>query len=73
MLDGLEAARKLKAAGCQAKVVFLTMHGDLDYVRAAFAAGALGFVIKGRLASDLLPALREAQAGRSYVSPSLSR
>ncbi len=71
VLDGMEATRRLKAAGCGAKVVFLTVHADPDYVRAAFEAGALGYVVKSRLAFDLLPALREVVAGRSFVSASV--
>ena len=70
VLDGIAAARTLRAAGSRAKIVFLTVHGDPDYVRAALAAGALGYVVKCRLASDLVPALRDALAGRSFVSPS---
>jgi DNA-binding NarL/FixJ family response regulator len=71
VLDGIEAIRLLRAAGARAKFVFLTVHSDEDYVRAALAAGAVGYVIKSRLASDLLPALREALAGRRFISPSL--
>ena len=41
-------------------------------MRGALAAGALGYVVKSRLASDLPFALREALAGRSFVSPSIS-
>ena len=70
-LDGIEAMRSLRAAGSRSKFVFLTVHGDEDYVRAALAAGAVGYVVKSRLASDLLPALREAMAGRRFISPSL--
>jgi DNA-binding NarL/FixJ family response regulator len=72
VLNGIEAARRLRAAGSKAKVVFLTVQRDLDYVRAALAAGARGYVVKCRLASDLLVALREALAGRLFVSPSVS-
>jgi DNA-binding NarL/FixJ family response regulator len=72
VLSGIEAARRLQAAGCRARIIFLTVHDDPDYVRAAFAAGALGYVVKCRLASDLLFALREVLAGRSFVSPSIS-
>ena len=71
VLDGIAAARSLRAAGSRAKIVFLTVHGDPDYVRAALAAGALGYVVKCRLASDLVPALRDALAGRPFVSPSI--
>lgn len=72
VLSGLDAARRLQASGCQARIVFLTVHDDPDYVRAALAAGALGYVVKCRLASDLLLAMHEALAGRSFVSPCIS-
>jgi DNA-binding NarL/FixJ family response regulator len=72
-LSGLEAARQLKAAGCRAKVVFLTVHKDQDYVRSALAAGALGYVVKDRLASDLVPALREALADHRFVSDCIAQ
>jgi DNA-binding NarL/FixJ family response regulator len=68
-LDGIEVARRLKRNGCRAKLVFLTVHEDPDYVRAGLQAGGTGYVVKARLASDLLPAIREALAGRCFVSP----
>jgi DNA-binding NarL/FixJ family response regulator len=71
VLDGLEAARRMRTAGCRAKVVFLTVYDDPDYLRAALAAGALGYVVKNRLASDLSVAVREALAGRSFISPAI--
>jgi DNA-binding NarL/FixJ family response regulator len=71
VLDGIEAARSLRSSGSRARVVFLTVHGDRDYVRAALATGALGYVVKCRLASDFIPALKDALAGRSFVSPSI--
>jgi DNA-binding NarL/FixJ family response regulator len=70
-LSGIETARQLRATGSLAKVVFLTVHGDPDCIRAALATGAAAYVVKSRLASDLIPALREALAGRSFVSPSI--
>ena len=72
VLNGIEAARQLRAAGSRAKIVFLTVHRDPDYVRAALAAGAQGYVTKCQLATDLLLALREALADRSFVSPSIT-
>jgi DNA-binding NarL/FixJ family response regulator len=70
-LNGIEVARLLAAAGSNAKIVFLTVHEDEDYVRSALAVGALGYVVKHRMASDLIPALREALAGRRFVSSAL--
>jgi DNA-binding NarL/FixJ family response regulator len=71
-MTGIEAARHLRAVGCSAKIVFLTVHGDPDYVRAALKAGAQGYVVKCSLVSDLFFAIREALAGRSFVSSPFS-
>ena len=62
VLNGIEAARKLKATGSRAKIVFLTVHADRDYVRAALGAGAVGYVLKSELASDLLPVVQRVAA-----------
>ncbi len=72
VMNGIETARCLKEAGVKARIVFLTVHDDPDFAREALAAGALGYVIKPRIASDLLAAIKEAHAGRSFVSPSVS-
>ena len=71
VMDGIEAALSLRASGSRTRVVFLTVHDDPDYVRAALATGALGYVVKFRLAWDLAPALRDSLAGRTFVSPSI--
>jgi DNA-binding NarL/FixJ family response regulator len=72
VLNGLQAALELRRTGSKAKIVFLTVHEDPDYVRGAFAAGAQGYVVKSRLASDLPLAIREALAGRHFVSSGCS-
>ena len=69
---GLEVASRLRALHSKAAVVFLTIHDDEEIVRAARAAGAVAYVLKPRLASDLLFATLEASAGRSFVSPDVS-
>jgi DNA-binding NarL/FixJ family response regulator len=69
ILSGIEAAKKLKESGSRAKVVFLTVHSDPDIVRACLNVGACGYVVKPRMDSDLLPAVREALAGRIFLSP----
>ena len=72
VVNGIDAARKLKATGSRARIVFLTVHADPDYVQAALGAGALGYVLKSELASDLLPCLEDALGGRSFVSPAIA-
>jgi DNA-binding NarL/FixJ family response regulator len=71
ILNGIEAANKLKASGCRSKIVFLTVHSDPEFVRACQATGALGYVVKSQMAIDLVPAIREALAGRIFISPPL--
>ena len=70
VLDGIKAAERLQETGCRAKIVFLTVHDEANFARAALATGALGYVVKPRLVSDLLVAITEALAGRTFVSPS---
>ena len=72
ILNGIEAVRRLMESGSPAQVVFLTVHESSDYVRAALATGALGYVVKPRLGVDLSVAIKEVHAGRSYVSPSIA-
>jgi DNA-binding NarL/FixJ family response regulator len=69
-IDGLEAVRRLRDIGSNAKVVYLTVHDDSDYLREGLSIGAMGYVIKDKLLTDLLHALREVLAGRRFVSDS---
>jgi DNA-binding NarL/FixJ family response regulator len=68
IVSGLEVASRLKKDGSKAKVVFLTIHEDVDFVRAAYDAGGSAYVIKRRMASDLLKAIRAVLAGRTFTS-----
>jgi len=69
VMNGFEAASRIRDAGCKTKVIFFTIHEGADFVSAAFSSGALGYVTKSRLSTDLVTAIRDALAGRSYVSP----
>ena len=72
ILNGIKAVEKLKESGCRAKVVFLTVHSDHEFVRACFEAGATGYVLKPRIATDLLIAMQAALVGHSFISPDLT-
>ncbi len=73
IVDGIEAARRLRAAGNTAKIVFLTVHEDADFINAALNAGGNAYVVKSSLATDLICAIRYVIAGRQFVSPNVSR
>ncbi len=67
-LNGILVARQLRESGCTAKIVFLTVHEDVDYVSAAMRAGGSAYVVKSQLSSDLLPAIRAALSNKPFVS-----
>lgn len=68
-MSGLDVASALRADGSTAAIVFLTIHDEAQFVDAAMQSGGTGFVVKRRLSTDLLHAVEEARAGRSFVSP----
>lgn len=72
VLNGIEAAWRLKESVSRAKVIFLTVHEDAAFVAAAVSAGARGYVLKHRLLSDLIPAIHEVLLGHVFASPSIS-
>ena len=69
VMDGLIAARRLLASDPAARIVFLTLYADADYVEAALNLGAAGYVLKSRAARDLARAIRFAMLGQQFISP----
>ena len=69
VMNGIETAHRLKEAGAKARIIFLTVHDDPDFAKEALETGALGYVLKTRIASDLMAAINEVHAGRTFVSP----
>jgi DNA-binding NarL/FixJ family response regulator len=67
-LNGIEAARRLKQSNPRAKLIVLTMHPDLSFVRAALEAGVSGYVLKQSAATELVTALHDVDSGRRYIS-----
>jgi DNA-binding NarL/FixJ family response regulator len=68
-MSGFEVAARLRTEGSSAAVVFLTVHDEEELVSAARQSGGIGYVVKPRIGSDLLTAVKEAHAGRSFISP----
>ncbi|HSE23743.1 MAG TPA: response regulator transcription factor [Pyrinomonadaceae bacterium] len=69
LMNGIEAAIQLKERGLTAKIIFLTIYEDWDFIQAALRIGASGYVFKRRITSDLSFAVSEALAGRTFISP----
>ena len=71
ILNGLQAASKVRETNLRTKIVFLTVHEDPDFVAAALAAGASAYVTKEDVTTDLLPAIYEVLQGGTYISQSI--
>ena len=69
MLNGLDAARKLKRLMPAVKVIFLTVNEDPDLAAEAFRSGGSAFLLKHSAASELREAIANVVQGRSYVTP----
>ncbi|HET9132435.1 MAG TPA: response regulator transcription factor [Terriglobia bacterium] len=73
VLNGIDALRRLKGDGSQSKVVFLSMHMDVEIAAEALRAGASAYVLKHSATDALSHAIWEALAGRTYVSPRIAQ
>ncbi len=71
-LNGIEALDQLKKNDPRVKVVFLTMHREVAFVRRALEAGASGFVLKHSAPDELVTAIRAALSGQKYITPVLT-
>ena len=69
LMNGIDAARRLKQLQPGVRIVFLTMNEDPDLAAEAFRAGASGYLLKRSAASELTTAIRELMQHRSYVTP----
>jgi len=72
-LNGLDAARRLKKEMPDVKIIFLTMHADVAYVREAFAAGASGFLMKRSAGTELLQAIQAVSNGQYYITSLITK
>lgn len=68
-LNGIEVARRVTAACRKTRVLALTALEGAEYVEAACAAGALGYIPKSAVAPDLIGAIQTVAAGRRFVHP----
>jgi DNA-binding NarL/FixJ family response regulator len=69
LLNGIEAAQQIHKSDPNIKLIFLTMHPDVAFVREAFRAGASAYLLKRAAVSELVTAIRETLKGRSYLTP----
>ncbi|MBN2505574.1 MAG: response regulator transcription factor [Verrucomicrobia bacterium] len=71
-LHGLDVTRQVRRQCPETHVVILSMHADEPYVMEALRNGATGYVLKDATGADLVHAVKDAMAGRRYLSPALA-
>jgi len=69
--NGIAATADVCAVSPETRVLVLTVHDDVAYLRRAFAAGAAGYLVKEAADVELVQAVRHVASGRQYVHPSL--
>jgi DNA-binding NarL/FixJ family response regulator len=68
-LSGLEALRIIRERSPRTRVVILSIYSSVAFITQALQLGATGYVLKGCTEENLLRAIREAAAGRRFLSP----
>jgi DNA-binding NarL/FixJ family response regulator len=66
-MNGFEITRQLKLNLCSSKIIFLTVHEELEFIRAAFDAGASGYVFKSRMNTDLRTAINAVWNDKVFI------
>ena len=72
-MDGIEATRRITAAGDRTRVLILTTFDLDEYVYAGLRAGASGFLLKDARPEDLIAGIETVATGDAVVAPSLTR
>ena len=69
IINGLEAAKRIKQILPETKILFVTMFTDPLFIREAFACGASGYVLKQSASTELVAAIKAILKGQRYYSP----
>jgi len=68
VLNGIDAARRIREVAPESKILFLSQESSADMVQGALNSGALGYVVKANAGSELLPAVQAVLQGRQFIS-----
>lgn len=72
VLNGIEAARQVRELCPKIFILMLSMHADIEYVNRALQAGAQGYILKESAGAEVLQAIREVVAGRTFFSAKIT-
>jgi two-component system response regulator NreC len=73
LLNGIEATRQIARKTPDVHVLIVSMHSDEAYITQALQAGATGYLLKDSADVDLIRAVEDVAAGRSFLSPAVAR
>jgi DNA-binding NarL/FixJ family response regulator len=68
-MSGIDAMRQLKAGGCEARFIFLTIHTEARLAAEAMRSGASGYLLKQAAGHELFDAIQAVTSGRTYLTP----
>ncbi|MCA1557964.1 MAG: response regulator transcription factor [Acidobacteria bacterium] len=71
-LDGFGVARAVREQKLSVEMIFLTVHAEEDFFKAALDLGAKGYVLKDSAVSDIVASIRAVLDGQYYSSPALT-
>lgn len=72
IMNGFSLAEEIANQKLGVKIIFLTFHGEEDYLNRALELGANGFLLKDSVVGEIVACLRAVVSGQSYVSPTLT-
>ncbi|MFN2175654.1 MAG: response regulator [Anaerolineales bacterium] len=72
LLNGLDAACKIKQKKPEIQILILSMHDSEEYIRKALAIGALGYILKDETSNELIEAVRSVHRGEIVLSPAIT-
>lgn len=72
MLDGIQAASRILELDAPTQVVIVSMHADTAIIHRLVRRGIKGYLLKDALSDELMLAIRSAEAGKLYLSPTIS-
>lgn len=69
--NGLETLEEIKKNNTKVKVIFLTVHNEVDYLLKAVEIGADGYILKDSGSAELINAIQIVMNGESYIQPDM--
>jgi DNA-binding NarL/FixJ family response regulator len=70
---GIDATRRIKQLVPEAKVLILTFHEDKELMQEAIHSGAMGYILKRAIKSELINAIHAVMRGELYLHPAMAR